>query len=243
MGTVLTMGVTRRQSVVSTSGNPANKAMPSQTRKEKTSAWDRKGVNSRAMTIRIHSPAGSISGTLESQTPRRLDVDAIWKRSIWHQFGASIDTLDNAVRACPDELWRDQLYDTGERQPAFGEFWYLVYHTLFWLDLYLTGTEEGFVPPAPFTLIEQDDFGPLPERPYTKEELRAYLDGCRQRCQATIEGLSAEAAERLCWFGWGEVTFAELLLYSMRHVQGHAAQLALRLAQQTGSRPGMSLLP
>jgi hypothetical protein len=161
-----------------------------------------------------------------------------WRTIIWQQFGAAIDDLDNGLCACPDELWRDRLWEDPAKQNFFlPEFWYIVYHTLFWLDLYLTGAEEGFAPPPPFTLIEQDDDGPLPERPYTKDELRTYLKACRQRCQATIEGLTEEAAQRRCQFPWGEVSFAELLLYNMRHVQGHAAQLNLRLGQKTGSAP------
>lgn len=160
-----------------------------------------------------------------------------WKTIIWHQFGAAIDDLHNALRACPDELWHYRLYDTGSRRPEFSEFWYLVYHALFWLDLYLTGAEEGFVPPAPFTLIEQDEHGPLPQRPYTKDELQAYLGDCRKRCRTTIEALTDKRAQRRCYFGWGEVSFAELLLYNMRHVQGHASQLNLLLGQKTGSAP------
>ena len=35
----------------------------------------------------------------------------------------------------------------------------------------------------------------------------------------------------------GEITFAELLLDTMRHVQDHAAQLNLFLGQTVGSAP------
>lgn len=161
-----------------------------------------------------------------------------WRTIIWRQFGAAIDDLDNAIRACPDDLWRDRLWgDPAERSFFLPEFWYIVYHTLFWLDLYLTGAEEGFAPPAPFLLVEQDEYGPLPERPYTRDELQGYLDGCRRRCRTTIEALTDEAAQRLCRFPWGEVTFVELLLYSMRHVAGHTAQLNMWLGQRTGSAP------
>jgi hypothetical protein len=161
-----------------------------------------------------------------------------WRKIIWQQFGAAIDDLDNAVRACPDELWRARLWSDPSQEKFFlPEYWYIVYHALFWLDLYLTGTEEGFLPPSPFTLIEQNEEGPLPERPYTKDELRAYLDDCRKKCQATIEALTDEAAQLRCRFGWGEVSFAELLLYNMRHVQGHAAQLNLLLGQKTALAP------
>ena len=161
-----------------------------------------------------------------------------WRTIIWQQFGAAIDDLDNALRACPDELWRARLWDDPSNQRFFlPEFWYVVYHALFWLDLYLTGTEEGFAPPAPFMLIEQDENGPLPERPYTKVELQQYLGYCRRTCRQTIESLTDEAAQRRCRFGWGEVSFAELLLYNMRHVQGHAAQLNLMLGQKAGAAP------
>lgn len=161
-----------------------------------------------------------------------------WKTIIWQQFGAAIDDLDNALNACPDELWHGRLWHEPSQEKFFlPEFWYIVYHALFWLDLYLTGSEEGFAPPAPFLLVEQNEDGPLPEKPYTKAELQAYLALCRQRCRDTIEALTDETAQRRCQFPWGEVSFAELLLYNMRHVAGHASQLNLWLGQQTGAAP------
>jgi hypothetical protein len=45
---------------------------------------------------------------------------------------------------------------------GFSTYWYLCYHTLFWLDLYLTGAEEGFTPPAPFNLVEMEANETLP---------------------------------------------------------------------------------
>lgn len=160
------------------------------------------------------------------------------KNSLWQQFGAAIDDLNNALLACPDELWRGRIWDNPAQEKFFlPEFWYVVYHTLFWLDLYLTGAEEGFLPPAPFLLVEQDENGPLPEKPYSKAELQTYLEECRQKCQTTIAALTDAAAFRRCRFGWGEVSFVELLLYTMRHVQGHAAQLNLFLGQKEGSAP------
>jgi uncharacterized damage-inducible protein DinB len=93
--------------------------------------------------------------------------------------------------------------------------------------VYLTGSREGFAPPAPSTLDE-------PERPYTKEELHAYLVHLRQKCQTTIAGLSEEQAHQQVDFTESvgkPVSFFELLLYTMRHVQEHAAQLNLFLGQ------------
>jgi uncharacterized damage-inducible protein DinB len=73
---------------------------------------------------------------------------------------------------------------------------------------------------------------------YTRAELHAYLDHCRQKCQATLVALTDDTALQRCKFGWGEVPFAELLLYNMRHVQEHAAQLSLILGQKFDSGPG-----
>jgi len=157
-------------------------------------------------------------------------MDKTWKAILWQQFGAAIDMLENALLACPEELWSDR-----SRRP---EFWYVVFHTLFFLDLYLSDSVEGFAPPPPFTLDELDPAGVLPERPYTKDELRAYLEHGRAKCRATIEALTDEKAHRRCGFEWVDVSEAELLLYNMRHVQHHAAQLNLILRQTTDSAPG-----
>lgn len=155
---------------------------------------------------------------------------------LWRQYGAAIDTLDEALRACPDELWEEHLWADQPGQwvaAGFGAFWYLGYHTLFWLDLYLTGAEEGFAPPAPFDLVEMEAEETLP-RTYTRAELLDYLAYCRRKCQETINALSTAEAYRLCRFAWGELPFAELQLYNLRHVQEHAAQLHLFLGQQAG---------
>jgi hypothetical protein len=165
-------------------------------------------------------------------------MDTEWRAIIGQQFGAAIDMLDNALVACPDELWRSRLWRDGSQESEFSQFWYVVYHTLFWLDLYLSGSAKGFAPPAPFGLQELDPAGLLPERPYTKVELKAYLEHGRQKCQATIEALTDEKAHQRCVFSWGEVNFAWLLLYNMRHVQEHASQLNLFLGQKTGFAPG-----
>lgn len=150
---------------------------------------------------------------------------------LWRQFAVTIDSFGAALRNCPDELWEERLWEDEPDQwvaAGFGAFWYLCYHTLFWLDLYLTGAEEGFMPPEPFDLVEMEDDEVLP-RIYTREELLGYLELCRQRCQETIANLSVEQAYRTCRFPWGELPFAELLLYTMRHVQEHAAQLHMFL--------------
>jgi uncharacterized damage-inducible protein DinB len=160
----------------------------------------------------------------------------MWNNVLWRQFGAAIDMLEAAIRACPDELWDNAAQQpAGVSMQAVG-FWYIVYHTLFWLDFYLAGGREGFAPPAPFTLAELDS-GALPERAYSKRELQAYLDYGRERCRTTIAELTDDRAGQLCEFVWGRVPFAELLIYNLRHVQHHTGQLNLILRQQIDSAP------
>jgi hypothetical protein len=161
--------------------------------------------------------------------------------ALWRQFGAAIDMLDEALVACPDSLWTERLWR--ETPPPwfparFGEFWYVGHHAVVWLDLYLAGVpEEEFAPPAPFAQGEIDSVEALPERPYTKEELRGYLAAVRRTCQATLVALTEEGARRPVEYAWtkGEsFSYLELQLYNLRHVQEHAAQLSLFLGQQAG---------
>ena len=164
-------------------------------------------------------------------------MDSTLKTILWGQFGAAIDMLGNAMQECPDSLWRERLWDHPNEPAGYSEFWYLAYHALFWLDFYLTGLVEGFAPPMPFTLSEFEATG-FPERVYTKDELQAYLDHGRKKCQTTIESLTDEKAAQVYKYRWVELTFEELLLYNMRHVQEHAAQLNLILGQKNISVTG-----
>lgn len=77
------------------------------------------------------------------------------------QFGAAIKTLENAIENCPDDLWGSNISEN--------EFWYRVYHTIFWLDLYLTASPDSFRPPEPFTMSERDPAGILPDTIYTTQ--------------------------------------------------------------------------
>jgi hypothetical protein len=68
------------------------------------------------------------------------------------QFETAIEKFGNAPRNCPDDLWEKRLWEDQPRQwvaAGFSAYWYLCCHTQFWLDLSLTGAEEGFAPPEP----------------------------------------------------------------------------------------------
>lgn len=156
-------------------------------------------------------------------------MDAASRVAIGGQYGAALDMLENAIRACPESLWGDQ-----SRNP---QFWYLAYHTIFFVDLYLSASEKDFAPPAPFTLSEFDPSGLMPPRVYSKDELLSYLDLGRRKLRSVIEGLTDERAAERRDFGSISGSVLELLIYTTRHVQHHSAQLNLILRQVTDSAP------
>lgn len=163
--------------------------------------------------------------------------DSSWSAALWPQFGAAIDMLDNALAACPEALWREALWPIPAAlnlAPDFAAFWYLGYHATFWLDFYLTGSVEGFAPPAPITLAEFDPAGALPERPFTQDEERAYLAYARKKAQNALTTLPDERVRQTYDFPWTRgkpASYLELQLYNLRHVQEHAAQLSVFLGQ------------
>lgn len=72
---------------------------------------------------------------------------------------------------------------------------------------------------------------------YTREELLVYLKHCREKCRVAIRGLTEEKAHSQCGSLRPGLSFGELYLYVMRHVQHHAGQLNLMLRQSIDSAP------
>ncbi len=148
------------------------------------------------------------------------------KEAIWKQFGASLDMLENAIVMCPEEHW-----DTETR------FWYASYHCVFWTDYYLATDPGKFAPPAPFTLSEFDSKGKMPDRTYSKTQVLTYLEHCRQKAILFIEALRTDQLNERWINEHKNYTLLEILIYNLRHIQHHAAQLNLLLRQTIGNAP------
>ncbi|TDO83956.1 hypothetical protein EV143_101399 [Flavobacterium chryseum] len=141
------------------------------------------------------------------------------KEMLWKQFGAAIDMLESSILVCPESFWDKK------------EFWYSVYHTVFWLDYYSSTEPDAFSPPEPFTLSEFDQNGILPERLYSKEELLEYLEFARKKSFFLIDGLNEETSKERFISKKKNYNRIEMIIYSMRHVQHHVGQLNLLLRQ------------
>lgn len=159
------------------------------------------------------------------------------KESLWKQFGASIDMLKNAILLYPEAQWNTNT-----------KFFYNAYHCLVFLDYYLTNPPQNFSAPLPFTITYSGDIPAdaiddlVPNRIYSKQELLDYLQSSRDKCHQLIASLTPEKiAER--WIeepgdpGSRNYSILELLLYNMRHVQHHAAQLNMLLRQSINEAP------
>ena len=152
--------------------------------------------------------------------------EAELKEALWKQFGAAIDMLENAISFCPENLWDNEI-----------KFWHNAFHCLFYLDYYLTLEPANFSPPPPFGLSEFDPDGAMPERTYSKEELLNYLQAGRIKCHSLIASLNEDIASARWANEYKDFSVLEILLYNLRHVQHHAAQLNLLLRQSIDDAP------
>ncbi len=145
------------------------------------------------------------------------------RTNLWQQIGASLDMLENAIQACPEAVW-------GTNTSSKTEFWYLVFHTLYWFDNDMSASSEVFAPPVPFN-------NAIPKYAYSKAELLSYLEFGRNKCRNRMQNLTEENVQQKFVSEGMTFTVLELMLYALRHVQHHAAQLNLLLRQQTQSAP------
>lgn len=144
-----------------------------------------------------------------------------------NQFEAAFCTLSLCLEQCPDELWQEPVGN----EP----FSRVVFHTLFFADMYLSADEESFRKQQ-FHLDNAELFGDYEQLQwrdavciYERAPLQEYLSFCRAKA---IDVFSAETDESLaapCGFPRRDLSRAELHVYSMRHIQHHVAQLSLRL--------------
>lgn len=148
------------------------------------------------------------------------------KEAIGNQFGASLEMLENAIALCPEEHWDTEL-----------NFWYTAYHCIFWTDYYLTTDPDKFETPTPFTFSEFDPSGKKPERTYTQAESLSYLEHCRQKAYQLIAELTVERLNDRWINNYKNYSLLEILLYNIRHVQHHTAQLNLLLRQTINDAP------
>lgn len=155
-----------------------------------------------------------------------MDNSTLINEAIWTQFGAGLEMLENAINMCPSEHWETEI-----------NFGYISYHCIFWTDYFLSTEPKTFEPPATFTLSEFAPTSKKPEEKYTKSEILSYLEHCRQKANRLITGLTIESLNNRWINEYKNYSLFEILLYNLRHIQHHTAQLNLLLRQSINNAP------
>jgi hypothetical protein len=149
---------------------------------------------------------------------------------ITSQIRAALEMLRGTVERCPDALW---TAGTGGNA-----YWVLAYHTLYFTHLYLSPSEQDFVPfdrevagREGFGRTDLGDWRDLAEEDvFSKEDVLAYWDYIDERVAGWVEDTPLDAPSG---FHWLPFTRGEAHLYNLRHIQHHAGQLADRLRRET----------
>jgi hypothetical protein len=155
-------------------------------------------------------------------------VDRMDHEMVVAQIRASLAMLRSTIEACPEGLW--------DRKTDENRFWALAYHTLYHAHLYLSPSEDAFVPwerevkgKAGFGRTHLGDWAELtPEDTYAKADVLAYCDH--------IDGMVADLVASTPFdapsgFPWLSFTRGEAHLSNLRHIQHHVGQLSERLRQ------------
>jgi hypothetical protein len=139
------------------------------------------------------------------------------KQILIAQFEAALAMLNQCIAACPEEHWEDRI--------ANGTFRWVTYHTLFFVDLYLSPNQDSFIE-RDLNILGGDERGPVACVGLSKADSLAYLEICRQKMLDTIAADTEESLRSPSGFPWYKITRGELHLVNIRHVQHHAAQLS-----------------
>ncbi len=157
------------------------------------------------------------------------------KQMLLGQYEASLSMMNLCLQKCPPEHWDGKV----ARYP----FWQVAYHTLCFLDLYLTPTEKAFqlrdVHPGGWSEFNDE----YPSRRFERQELSDYAAICLKKIrdvimsetQGSLEGPSGH--HRLAF------SRAELHLYNIRHVQHHTGQLTAFLRRADESMQDLESIP
>jgi len=127
------------------------------------------------------------------------------KDAIASQYHASLDMLEQALTACPDDLWDDRSHAN--------VFWHVAYHALHFTHLYLQRSLQDFVP-WPKRRGEYESLGRGSRssdeasddgEPYTREEVLEYLAFCRREAEEQLASMAFDAQSGFHWLPFNKL--------------------------------------
>jgi uncharacterized damage-inducible protein DinB len=146
------------------------------------------------------------------------------------QFEAALCMLNDCARKCPVDHWDGRIANDTFRQ--------VIYHTVYFTDLYLSPGEAAFSPRDYHERGGDERSGTTPGAGLSKEETLAYIATCRQKAAETLAAETAESMQAGSGFSRLPFSRLELHVYNIRHMQHHAGQLSayLRRIVEDGER-------
>ena len=139
------------------------------------------------------------------------------KEILLGQYEASLAMMKQRIEVCPPEYWDGKVGRDSLRQT--------VYHALFFLDLYLAETEEGFV------LRELHNKGGDDSKEGVSPGLSIadtllLVELCHKNIHESLAKETEESLRGESGFSWRKHSRGELHIYNIRHVQHHVGQIS-----------------
>lgn len=192
---------------------------------------------------------------------------SIWVESLGRSFEQALDLLAAAVRDCTDELWETPMWqvpapgpdhqflgsdwmpvtDSAQRD-TLGQRWVrrrstpwgVAWHALEGLDYDLNGESGPWAPPPPFTGHPHWRDLPSLTAAWSRSEMLAYIDYCRQQVRSTLAGMTDERAVTPLppAHRYGGQPHAWVITGLVVHTTEHASQIR-QFITAVGVAPGM----
>ncbi|MFW9905452.1 MAG: DinB family protein [Candidatus Thorarchaeota archaeon] len=144
--------------------------------------------------------------------------------AIHEQYGAAIEMLESVITKCPEGIW----YDSQQGPP----FWQVVYHTMFYLDLYLSSSKEER---DSFKAEYESEFRILDSKPDTslnREQVLIYLKKIKLKAKRRLVAITTEELNQPSVFEWHGSSILSSFFYNLRHVMLHVGALNSRLLRK-----------
>ncbi len=144
------------------------------------------------------------------------------KKLLLGQFEAALAMFNDCVRKCPADHWDGNI--------AKYPFWQVAYHTLCFVDLYLSPDEKTHqlrTDLHPKGWSELDD--EYPSRRFEQREITQYIGICLQKARDILAAETRESLEGASGHARRTFSRAELHVYNIRHIMHHTGQLSAYL--------------
>lgn len=152
--------------------------------------------------------------------------------AVANQINAAFSMLLDVITRCDDQHW----HSTDGDYP----FSQVVFHTLFFSDFYSSESKDEFFSQS-FHKAHRDFFDDyeeleyrIPVKTYDKDMIIEYFHFCRDKLERFVEQVNGDSLMHVSPLTRSKLPRIELLVFTARHIQHHAAQLGLRIQLRTG---------